>query len=90
MIWEKIEQSTNRILVHHEEAIHQYEQTIQMLVQINDTIQYIWNLTNTMRTEIDQKLGWITDYIGNTGTLIKYICHTRVQSDLTADFRIFR
>lgn len=70
MIWEKIEQSTNHILEQHEETIHQYEQTMQMLGQINDTIQYIWNLTNTMRTEIDQKLGWITDYIGDTGILL--------------------
>ncbi|XP_071631409.1 protein brambleberry [Temnothorax longispinosus] len=66
MIWEKIERSTNRILEHHEETIRQYEQTMQMLAQINDTIQYIWNLTNTMRTEVDQKLGWITNYIGDT------------------------
>lgn len=69
MIWEKIEHSTNRILEHHEETIHQYEQTMQMLTQINDTIQYIWTLTNTMRTEVDEKLGWITNYIGDTGTL---------------------
>ncbi|XP_018355868.1 PREDICTED: protein brambleberry-like [Trachymyrmex septentrionalis] len=67
MIWEKIEQSTNHLLQQHEETIHQYEQTMQMLTQINDTIHYIWNLTNTMRAEVDQKLGWITDYIGDTG-----------------------
>lgn len=74
-IWEKIESSTNNILTQHEEAIAQYEQTLQKLAQINDTIQYIWNLTNVMRIEVDQKLGWITDYIGNTGMLScrKYI-----------------
>lgn len=67
MIWEKIEHSTNHIMEQHEETIHQFEHTMQKLAQINDTIQYIWNLTNTMRTEVDQKLGWITDYIGDTG-----------------------
>ncbi|XP_071555163.1 protein brambleberry-like [Temnothorax nylanderi] len=65
MIWEKIEHSTNRILEHNEETIHQYEQTMQMLAQINDTTQYIWDLTNTMRTEVDKKLGWL--YIDDTG-----------------------
>jgi len=70
IIWEKIEHSTNHIFEQHEETIHQYEQTMQMLMQINDTIQYIWNLTNTMRMEVDQKLGWITNYIGNTGILL--------------------
>lgn len=66
-IWEKIESSTNRILEQHEEAIEQYEETFQKLEQINNTIQYIWDLTNAMRTEVDQKLGWITAYIGDTG-----------------------
>lgn len=66
-ILEKIEISTNRIVEQHEETIVQYEQTMQKLMQINDTIQYIWNLTNKMRVEIDQKLGWITNYIGDTG-----------------------
>jgi len=69
LIWEKIEFSTNRILEQHEGTILQYEQTLQKLAQINDTIQYIWNLTNTMRAEVDQKLGWITDYIGDTSML---------------------
>lgn len=69
-IWEKIESSTDRILEQHEKTIDHYEQTMQKLAQINDTIRYIWNLTNIMRTEIDQKLGWITDYIDDTGTLL--------------------
>lgn len=68
-IWDKIESSTNHILEQHEKTIEHYEQTMQKLTQINDTIQYIWNLTNIMRTEVDQKLGWITDYIGDTGTV---------------------
>ncbi|XP_029167264.1 protein brambleberry-like [Nylanderia fulva] len=66
-IWDKIESSTNHILDQHEKTIEHYEQTMQKLAQINNTIQYIWNLTNIMRTEVDKKLGWITDYIGDTG-----------------------
>lgn len=66
-IWEKIEISTNRIFAQHEEALHQYEQTLQKLGQINDTIQYIWDVTNTMRAEVDDKLSWLTNYIGDTG-----------------------
>lgn len=77
-IWEKIESSTNRILDRHEETIAQYEQTLHKLAQINDTIQYIWKLTDTMRREMDQKLGWITDYIGDTGSII-YICYINLK-----------
>ncbi|XP_032668557.1 protein brambleberry-like [Odontomachus brunneus] len=75
-IWEKIERSTNHILDRHEETIAQYEQTLHKLAQINDTIQYIWNLTDTMRREIDQKLGWITDYIGDTGEQVQKVYRT--------------
>jgi hypothetical protein len=84
MIWEKIEHSTNHILEQHEETILQYEQTMQMLTQINDTIQYIWNITNTMRVEVDQKLGWLTDYIGSTGMLAhSKMYSTKERSNLT-------
>ncbi|XP_003403108.2 protein brambleberry isoform X1 [Bombus terrestris] len=67
LIWDKIESSTDRIFAQHEAALVQYEQTLQKLGQINDTIQYIWNITNTMHTEIDEKLNWLTNYIGDTG-----------------------
>lgn len=67
LIWDKIESSTNRIFAQHEEALLQYEQTLQKLVQINETIQYVWNVTNVMRAEVDQKLSWLTSYIGDTG-----------------------
>lgn len=67
LIWDKIELSTNRIFAQHEEALVQYEQTLEKLNQINDTIQYIWNITNNMRVEVDEKLNWLTNYIGNTG-----------------------
>lgn len=73
LIWEKIESSTDRILDQHEKTLENYEQTMQKLTQINNTIQYIWNLTNIMRTEIDQKLGWITDYIDDTGEQVQKI-----------------
>lgn len=71
LIWDKIESTTNRIFTQHEEALIQYEQTLQKLAQINETIQFIWNITNTMRSEMDQKLNWLTDYIGDTGIRIK-------------------
>ncbi|XP_012135755.1 protein brambleberry [Megachile rotundata] len=67
VIWDKLESSTNRIFTQHEEALLQYEQTLQKLAQINETIQYVWNITNTMRAEVDEKLNWLTNYIGDTG-----------------------
>lgn len=70
LIWKKIETSTDRIIQKHENAMDQYEHTLTKLSQINNTIQFIWDTTNTMRNEIDDKLEWIQKYIGNTGWLI--------------------
>ncbi|XP_003249531.1 protein brambleberry [Apis mellifera] len=67
LIWDKIESSTNRIFIQHEEVLVQYEQTLQKLSQINNTIQYIWDITNNMRAEMDEKLNWLTKYIGDSG-----------------------
>ncbi|XP_012271114.1 protein brambleberry [Orussus abietinus] len=67
LIWDKIESSTDRIISQNTEAIDRYEKTLEKLVQINETVNFIWDITNRMHSEIDQKLGWITDYIGDTG-----------------------
>lgn len=72
LIWAKIESSTTLILDQHQEAADRYERTMEKLARINDTIEFISDMTNKMRTEIEQnihQLDWITDYIGDTGTL---------------------
>lgn len=71
MLWEKIEESTNRIIRQNAEAAAQFDLTFDKLEKINDTIHFIWNVTESMRAEIDEKLGWITDYIGNTSKFIE-------------------
>ncbi|KAK2587708.1 hypothetical protein KPH14_003821 [Odynerus spinipes] len=69
LIWEKVESSTSLILDQHQEAADQYEKIIDKLAHINATIQFITDVTNKMRVEIEQtirQLIWITDYIGDT------------------------
>ena len=73
LIWDKIESSTDRIVAQNAEAAAQYEQTLEKLEKINKTIHFIWNVTESMRNEVDLKLGWITEYIGDTGmSFIKF------------------
>ncbi|XP_047354506.1 protein brambleberry-like isoform X1 [Vespa velutina] len=79
LIWEKIESSTSLILDQHQEAANQYEQMMEKLARINDTIQFISNATNKIRTEIEQnihQLDWITDYIGDTGEQLQKVYRT--------------
>ncbi|XP_043493018.1 protein brambleberry-like [Polistes fuscatus] len=79
LIWEKIESSTTLILDRHQETVDQYEQMMQKLAHINDTIQFISNITNNMRKEVEQtirQLDWITGYIGNTEEQLQRVYRT--------------
>ncbi|KAK1123505.1 hypothetical protein K0M31_008210 [Melipona bicolor] len=67
LMWDKIENSTRNIFDYHEATLIRFEQTIEKLNQIDNTVQYVWNLTNSMRAEMDEKLNWLTSYIGDTG-----------------------
>lgn len=64
-LWEKLENSTNNILKQNQEAANQYLRTLEQLEQINKTVNFVWNL----HKHVDEKLGWITDYISSTGNL---------------------
>ncbi|XP_043507040.1 protein brambleberry-like isoform X1 [Frieseomelitta varia] len=67
VMWDKIEASTRNIFDYHETTLIRFEQAIEKLNQVNNTVHYIWNLTNSMRAEVDEKLNWLTSYIGDTG-----------------------
>lgn len=73
-LWERLESSTNNILQQNQEAANQYIRTLEQLEQINKTVNFVWNLTNMMHTQVDEKLGWITDYISSTGKYITNFC----------------
>ena len=65
-----MENSTNQIINQNEEASIRYVETLSKLEKINNTIFFIWNITDIMHTEINEKLGWIADYIDTTGLFI--------------------
>lgn len=73
LLWDKIETSTNRIIEQNNKAALQYEDTLVKLEKINKTVNFVYDLTNNMRAEVDKKLGWITEYIGATGTNLFFI-----------------
>lgn len=76
LIWDRIESSTNQIVEQNMEAAEQYEQTLKQLDQINQTVHFLLDLTNTLKAEVDQKLGWITNYIGDTGDQFEKVYRT--------------
>ncbi|KAL7302784.1 hypothetical protein TKK_0004825 [Trichogramma kaykai] len=72
-LWNKIENSTNRIIAQNNAAAAQYEQTMLKLERMNETIVFLSDLTDKMRAEVDEKLGWIKQYIGSTGEHLEKI-----------------
>lgn len=71
-LWEKLENSTNNILKQNQEAANQYLRTLEQLEQINKTVNFVWNL----HKHVDEKLGWITDYISSTGLQMQKVYRT--------------
>ncbi|KAF4529316.1 hypothetical protein B566_EDAN011410 [Ephemera danica] len=80
VIWEDIDESTHKILDRHETALKYYEQTLQSLKSINDSISYLQNVLDSTRKEIDQRLGWIADTLGGAGGQLDLViaCVTHV------------
>ena len=64
-----MQEQAYKLLHKLENSADQYEQTLKKLDQINVSIKYVWDLTNKIRTEIDNKLGWINHYTDNTGII---------------------
>ncbi|KAJ4426506.1 hypothetical protein ANN_27320, partial [Periplaneta americana] len=67
LIWERIDESTQQILAQHASAAAQYESTLHKLAQINTTVNFLLNLMDKTRHELDERLGWLTRLLGGTG-----------------------
>ncbi|GLG94206.1 Uncharacterized protein GBIM_01465 [Gryllus bimaculatus] len=66
-IWNEIELSTQKILNHHELASLKYEETLDKLTKINTTVNFLLNLLETIHSELNERLGWLSGLIGAAG-----------------------
>lgn len=65
-ISDKLSDTTEYILSQNEIASNQFDQTIQRLTEINNTIEKLQKLMKTLEGSVDEKLVWITNKIGGT------------------------
>ena len=62
------ENSTQKILDQHANSAEQYHLALENLQRVNQSITYLLKLVDRTRSEIDEKLNWLTHIAGGTGT----------------------
>jgi len=62
-------------MAQHEIAAANLEQTLSNLAKINSTVEFLLNLVEKTRVKIDERLGWIISFIGDTGVMIFWVFH---------------
>ncbi|KAJ7376377.1 hypothetical protein OS493_034898 [Desmophyllum pertusum] len=72
-VWNKIDHSTLQMMSYHSETTHHYNETMENLKLINDTIGYLLQVTNQMQEKIDDRLTWLTQHLGGTGDKLALI-----------------
>lgn len=72
-ISDKISETTEYILSQNEIAAGQFEDTLNQLGDINDTITKLAKLLRSFETDLDTKLAWISERVGGTDAFINNI-----------------
>lgn len=63
----KLEKNTEGIILQLDAATRQYDAALEKLVQINRTVNFLVEVMDSTRQELDDKLGWLTNVVGGTG-----------------------
>lgn len=66
-VWEKIGESTDEILRRHNETLVQYQEMVQNLRRMNETINYLLQLVFELQLTVDKQISWLADQIGGAG-----------------------
>jgi hypothetical protein len=63
-VWKRIDTSTNDLLTSLNDISQQYQQTIDNLNTINNTVVHILSLLDTMNNAVGVQLGWVIEALG--------------------------
>ncbi|XP_067024266.1 protein brambleberry-like [Acropora muricata] len=66
-VWDKIDDSTLQMVSYHSESAQRYNETMENLKIINETIAYLLQVTNQVQAKIDDRFGWLTQHLEGTG-----------------------
>nr|XP_054768988.1 protein brambleberry-like isoform X1 [Lytechinus pictus] len=79
-VWNKLDHNMEYMHIYQEETAHHYQQTMDNLKKMNNTIQYLLHVMEEMQDEINQQLGWVTTLLTWTGEnmslLVICVLHT--------------
>ncbi|KAK4301661.1 hypothetical protein Pmani_026218 [Petrolisthes manimaculis] len=71
-VWQKLDASTQKILLAHEVTVGQYGRVMADLERMNTTVHHLLDLLHSTRAGVENRLAWITSLLGGTdNTLAK-------------------
>lgn len=70
-----IQKQAQALLDKIQKSADQYDATLKKLGQINESINFLWDVTIKIRFEVEQRLAWLTNCLGSSG---KHVIVTRI------------
>ncbi|XP_064459525.1 protein brambleberry-like [Ornithodoros turicata] len=74
LVYEKIDNSTKKILGRHHVAAEHLKETLESLSQINASIAYLFTVVEKTRLEVDGKLSWVANLLQGTDNQLSTVC----------------
>ncbi len=62
--------SSQVVLRYHDETTQNYRETIENLQRVNKSVAFILNTIDLMQHGLNNKLDWLTEFVGGTGMLL--------------------
>lgn len=66
-VWNKLDHNMQYMQHYQEETQHHYQQTMENLRRMNNTITYLMHVMEDMQTEFSHQLGWVRNLLTWTG-----------------------
>ncbi|XP_045129827.1 protein brambleberry-like isoform X2 [Portunus trituberculatus] len=75
-IWQKLNASTQNILLAHEETVQQYSRLSDDVQRMNATVHHLMDMLQSTRQGVEDQLSWITSLVGGTDNTVQkvYTC----------------
>uniref|UniRef100_A0A6P8I3R8 Protein brambleberry-like n=1 Tax=Actinia tenebrosa TaxID=6105 RepID=A0A6P8I3R8_ACTTE len=78
-VWNKIDEGTLQMMDFHQNSTEHYNNTLENLKKMNQTICYLLEAIDSMQSKLDNRITWLSDQFGGTdnkiATLVTCLMH---------------
>ncbi|XP_033104666.1 protein brambleberry-like isoform X2 [Anneissia japonica] len=72
-VWNKLDDNMEHVTLHQNEASQYYQDAMDNMKKMNDTVIYLVNRVNEMQNGIDKQLTWLSNLVQSTGTSLDVV-----------------